>query len=43
MFQSSGPIAHIANRVTFRNVRGTEKFIKERDWWDKHGMIQRIV
>ena len=30
LFQSSGPIAHIANRVTFRNVRGTEKFIKER-------------
>ena len=25
-----GPLSDIANRVVFRNVRGTEKFIKEK-------------
>ena len=30
LFQRSGPLADIANRVVFRNVRGTEKFIKEK-------------
>ena len=30
LFQRSGPLAEIANRVVFRNVRATEKFIKEK-------------
>ena len=29
LFQRIGPLADIARRVVFRNVRGTEKFIKE--------------
>ena len=29
MFQRSGLLADIAKRVVFRNVRATEKFIKE--------------
>ena len=28
LFQRSGPLADIAKHVVFRNVRGTEKFIK---------------
>ena len=30
MFQRIGPLADIANRVVFRNICGTEKFIKEK-------------
>ena len=30
LFQKSGPLADISNRVVFRNVRGTDKFIKEK-------------
>ena len=30
MFQRTGPLADIANRVVFSNVRGTKKFIKEK-------------
>ena len=30
LFQRSGHLADIAKRVVFRNVRGTEKFIKEK-------------
>ena len=29
-FQGSGPLADIANRAVFRNVRGTEKFLEEK-------------
>ena len=30
LFQRSGPLADIVKRVVFKNVRGTEKFIKEK-------------
>ena len=30
LFQRSGPLADIANRVVLRNIRGIEKFIKEK-------------
>ena len=30
LFQRSGSLADITKRVAFRNVRGTEKFIKEK-------------
>ena len=30
LFQRSGPLADISKCVVFRNVRGTEKFIKEK-------------
>ena len=30
LFQRSGPLADIAKRVVFRNVRGTEELIKEK-------------
>ena len=42
MLQRSGPLADIAKRVVFRNVYGTEKFIKEK-LVGKHGMVHRIV
>ena len=32
VFQRRGPIADIANRIVFRNVRDTEKFFKEKLW-----------
>ena len=38
LFQRSGPLDDIANRLVFRNVRGTEKFIKEKlVGWTWHG------
>ena len=42
LFQESGLLADIANRVVFRNVYGTEKFINDK-LLDKHGMVHRIV
>ena len=42
LLQRSGPLADIAKRVVFRNVYGTEKFIKEK-LVGKHGMVHRIV
>ena len=30
LLQIIGPLADIANRVVFRNIRGNEKFIKEK-------------
>ena len=37
LFQRSGRQAEIANRVVFKNVRGTKKFFKEK-LVDKHSM-----
>ena len=32
LFQRRGPIADIANRIVFTNVRDIEKFFKEKPW-----------
>ena len=45
MSQRTGPLADTANRAVFRNVRGNGNFVKEKlvSWWNKDGMVHRIV